>query len=149
MPSNSLAARAADVSTPPTPTLEARLRDLVTHHLGLEADQLVGFVSRIDDLGGEPDAPPIHARAWLGAPGARGPRLGRMFRVDPYSLQVLIDDARRIGRGARLDLVVSASSPAAHVAAIRRRLAVLGRRGVDVRVRLQRKRRSYSFLYAL
>jgi hypothetical protein len=48
-----------------------------------------------------------------------------------------------------LDLVVSASSPAAHVAAIRRRLAVLGRRGVDVRVRLQRKRRSHAFLYAL
>jgi hypothetical protein len=149
MPSNSLAARAADVSTPPTPMLEARLQDLITHHLGLQADQLVGFVSRIDDLRGEPDAPPIHARAWLGAPGKRGPRLGRTFRVDPYSLQVLIDDARRTGRGARLDLVVSASSPAAHVEAIRRRLAVLARHGVDVRVRLQRKRRSYSFLYAL
>src|SRR5262245_1001375 len=109
MPSNSLAARAADVSTPPTPALEARLRDLVAHHLGLEADQLVGFVSRIDDLRGEPDAPPIHARAWLGAPGARGPRLGRVFRVDPYSLQVLIDDARRVGPRARLHLVVPAS----------------------------------------
>src|SRR4029453_5517777 len=117
MASSSLAAHAADVSTPPTPTLGARLRDLVTHRLGLNADQLVGFLSRIHDLGGGPEPPPVHARAWLGAPGARGPRLGRMFRVDPYALQVLIDDARRVGRGARLGLGGSANNPAAHIGA--------------------------------
>jgi hypothetical protein len=144
-----LAANAAHVSAPPTPTLEARLRDLVAHHLGLNADQLVGFVSRLDDLGGEPDPPPVWARAWLGAPGAHGPRLGRMFRLDPYTLQVLIDDGRRVGRGARLDLVVPGSTPGAHIDAIRRRLAVLARHGVDVRVRTQRRRRDYSFLYGV
>lgn len=149
MASSSLAARAAEVSTSPTPTLEARLRELVAHHLGLNVDQLVGFVSRLDDLRGEPDPPPVRARAWLGAPGAHGPRLGRVFRVDPYSLQVLMDDARRVGRGARLDLVVSTTTPGAHVEAIRRRLAVLGRHGVDVRVRIERRRRDYSFLYAV
>jgi len=140
-------ANAVRPTIPPTSTLEARLRALIAKNLGIDADQLVGYLSAIDHLAGEPDLPPVRARAWLGS-AMRGARLGRAFRLDPYTLQVLIDDARRMGRGARLDVVVARNTPAFLIGAIRRRLAALGRRGVDVRVRAERRRRDYSFFFA-
>jgi hypothetical protein len=148
MTPSSLSANAVRPTTPPTSTLEARLRALIAQNLGMNADQLVGYLSGIDDLAGEPDLPPVRARAWLGSAAMRGPRLGRVFRLDPYALQVLIDDARRMGRGARLDVVVARNTPGFVIGAIRRRLAALGRRGVEVRVRAERRRRDYSFLFA-
>lgn len=150
MTRSSIAARAAHTDVPSTSALEDRLRTLLgQHHLGLSADELVGYVSRIDDLGGEPDLPMVRVRASLVAYGARAPRLGRAFHLDPYTMQVLIDDARRAGRGARLDVVVASNTPGVHVDAVRRRLAALGRHGVDVRIRPERRRRDYSFLYAV
>ena len=147
MTPSSRSANAVRPTTPPTSTLEARLRVLVAQNLGIDVDQLVGYPS-IDDLAGEPDLAPVRARAWLGSAAMRGPRLGRAFRLDPYTLQVLIDDARRMGRGARLDVVVARNTPAFLIGAIRRRLAALGRRGIDVRVRAERRRGDYSFLFA-
>jgi hypothetical protein len=132
-----------------TPALEMRLRGLVAQHLGIHADQLVGYLSRLDGLSGEPDLPTVRVRTSLARHGARSGRLGRAFRLNPYTLQVLIDDARRAGRGARLDVVVGQNTPVALVAAIRRRLVALERRGVHVRVRLERRRRSYSVLLCL
>jgi hypothetical protein len=103
----------------------------------------------IAGLHGEPTegqpVPPVKVRAWLGPAGhARGPRLGRAVRLDAYTLQVLVDDARRAGPGARLDIVVTRDTPAVVTAAIQRRLAHLARRGVDVRVRPERRRRRHE-----
>jgi hypothetical protein len=132
----------------PTPALETRLRGLVAEHLGIHADQLVGYLSQLDGLEGEPDLPTVRVRTSLTRTDGRGTRLGRAFRLNPYTLQVLIDDARRAGRGARLDVVVGQNTPVALIDAIRRRLAALERRGVHVRVRPERRRRDYSFLFA-
>lgn len=140
-------AGAAHDTTMSTLSLESRLRGLIGEHFRIDADQLVGYVYRIRDLAGEPDVPPIRVRAWLG-PARRHARLGRSFHLDPYSLQVLIDDTRRAGRGTRLDLVVSRSTPAFALAALRKRLAALAQRGIDVRLRVERRRRDYSFLFA-
>ncbi len=145
---SSLSASARQSSVSPPPNLEARLRLLLGDHLGMSADQLVGYLTRIDGLVGEPDVPPVRARAWLGTPGTGGPRLGRTFRIDSYALQVLMDDARRAGRGARLDVVVGRNTPGFVIEAIRRRLAPLRRRRIDVRVRTERRRRGLSFLFA-
>jgi hypothetical protein len=120
----------------------------VAEHLGIHADQLVGYLSQLDGLEGEPDLPTVRVRTSLTRTDGRGTRLGRAFRLNPYTLQVLIDDARRAGRGARLDVVVGQNTPVALIDAIRRRLAALGRRGVYVRVRPERRRRDYSFLFA-
>jgi hypothetical protein len=113
----------------------------------MHADQLVGYLSGVDDLAGEPDLPVVRVRTSLARSTEKGPRLGRAFRLNPYTLQVLIDDARRVGRGARLDVVVGQNTPAFLIGAIRRRLAALERRGVQVRVRPERRRRDYSFLF--
>jgi hypothetical protein len=131
----------------PTPALETRLRGLVAEHLGIHADQLVGYLSHLDGLAGELDLPTVRVRTSLGRNDGRGARLGRAFRLNPYTLQVLIDDARRAGRGARLDVVVGQNTPVVLIEAIRRRLAALKRRGVHVRVRPERRRRDYSFLF--
>ena len=124
-------------------SLEARLRDLIAQTLGLDPDQLVGYLSR-SDLASEHDLLPVRARAWLGPSRTRGPRLGRVFFLDPYSVQVLIDDAQRAGRGTRLDVVLARRTPAIVIGGLRKRLAVLERRGVDVRVRTERPRRRTS-----
>lgn len=89
MTPSSRSAGAVRPATPPTETLEARLRGLIAERLDIEADQLVGYVYRIDDLSGEPDLPPVRARAWLGTGGRSGPRLGRVFRLEPYTMQIL------------------------------------------------------------
>ena len=121
-------------------SLEARLRDLIAQTLGLDPDQLVGYLSR-SDLGSERALLPVRARAWLGPTRTRGPRLGRVFILDPYSVQVLIDDAQSAGRGTRLDVVLARHTPAIVIGDLRKRLAVLERRGIDVRVRAERPRR--------
>lgn len=129
-----------------TPALETRLRGLVAQHLGIHADQLVGYLSRFDGLAGEPDVPTVRVRTRLARNDGRSGRLGRAFRLNPYTLQVLIDDARRAGRGYRLDVVVGQNTPVVLIGALRRRLVALERRGVQVRVRLERRRRDYSVL---
>ena len=148
MTPSSLSANSTSASRPPISALEHRLRELIARALGTHPDQLVGYLSDIDHLAGEPDVPPVRARAWLGSARTRGPRLGRVFRLDPYTLQVLIDDAQRSGRGARLDVVVARSTPTFVIAAVRRRLAPLTRRGIDVRVRSERRRPQASRLLA-
>ena len=122
-----------------TSSLEARLRKLIAQTLGLDPDQLVGYLSR-SELGSERDLLPVRARAWLGPARTRGPRLGRVFVLDPYSVQVLIDDAQRAGGGMLLDVMLARDTPASVVGDLRKRLAALERRGVDVRVRTERSR---------
>jgi hypothetical protein len=124
----------------PTSSLEARLRKLIVQTLGLDPDQLVGYLSR-NELGSERELLPVRARAWLGRARTRRPRLGRVFMLDPYSVQVLIEDAQRAGRGMLLDVVLGRDTPASVTGDLRRRLAALERRGVDVRVRMERSKR--------
>ncbi len=145
-------ALASDGSRATISLLEARLRALIAERLGVDGGAPAGAAGHtvedliaISGLHGEPTdgrgVPPVRIRAWLGpGRGARGPRLGRAFRLDPYALQVLIDDARRAGRGARLDIVVTRDTPAIAITVIQRRLAHLGRRGIDVRIRPERRR---------
>jgi hypothetical protein len=132
-----------------TPALETRVRGLVARHLGIHAAQLVGYLSRLDGLAGEPDLPTVRVRTSLVRRDTRSGRLGRAFPLNPYTLQVLIDDARRAGRGARLDVVVGQNTPVVLIDAIRRRLVALERRGVRVRVRLERRRRDPSVFLGL
>lgn len=136
------ATKSVQPGTSPGLTLEVRLGHLVRRHLSLDPDQVVGHLLRLDDQASETHPPPVRARAWLGPAGSRAPRLGRTFWLDGYSLQVIADDVRRLGREARLDLVVARSTPAAVIEGIRRRLASLVRRGIDVRVRIERRRRT-------
>jgi hypothetical protein len=149
MRQSTVSATAPRDTAAPTPALETRLRGLVAQHLGIHADQLVEYLSHLDGLAGEPDIPSVRVRTSLVRHGARSGRLGRAFRLNPYTLQVLIDDARRAGRGARLDVVVGQNTPVVLIGAIRRRLVALERRGVRVRVRLERRRRDYSVLLGL
>jgi hypothetical protein len=142
---------ALDITRPAISLLEARLRALIAERLGVAAGapHTVEDLVAIAGLHGEPtdgqSVPPVRVRAWLGPGGrARGPRLGRAIRLDAYTLQVLIDDARRAGRGARLDIVVARDAPAVVTAAIQRRLAHLAHRGVDVRIRPERRRRRHG-----
>ncbi len=148
----------SDVRPAMVSLLETRLRALIAERLGVDAGApRAAGARRVEDLiaiaglHGQPSdggrVPPVKVRAWLGTGGrARGPRLGRAFRLDPYTLQVLIDDARRAGRGARLDVVVARDTPAIAVALIQRRLAPLERRGIEVRVRPERRPRRHARL---
>src|SRR5262249_54371961 len=103
----------------------------------------------LDGLAGKPDLPTVRVRTSLVRHDTRSGRLGRAFLLNPYTLQVLIDDARRAGRGARLDVVVGQNTPLVLIDAIRTRRVALERRGVRVRVRLERRRRDYSVLRGL
>ena len=96
---SSIAARAAHTATPSTTALEARLRSLLGQRFGIGADELVGFISRPDNLAGEPDLPALRVRASLRAPGTGVPRLGRAFH--PRPLHPPGPDRRRATPGTR------------------------------------------------
>ena len=62
----------------------------------------------------------------------------RVERVDvltPYAIAIIADDAVHAGRGARLEVAMPPGTDVRGVAAVRRRFAGLGRRGVEVSVR--------------
>src|SRR5262245_23777540 len=67
--------------------------------------------------------------------------VARAETLTPYDLEVLLDDVRRAGAGARLDLELPADTDDAGVAATRGRLGPLVARGVDVSVRRARHNR--------
>ena len=61
--------------------------------------------------------------------------LERVGELTPYAMEAIAEDAARAGRGARLEVTVSATADDVDLAIIRDELARLERRGVDVRVR--------------
>jgi len=61
-------------------------------------------------------------------------RMIRVGALSPYAIEVVAEDALRLGPGARLEIAVTPSD-AKHLAAVRRRFAWLGRRGIAVAVR--------------
>ncbi len=67
--------------------------------------------------------PLVHAR--IGA-------LHRIGPLTPYLAQLIVDDVRRHGPGARVDILVGADLDATELETVRERLAGLGSRGVVV-----------------
>jgi|SoiMetStandDraft_2_1073263.scaffolds.fasta_scaffold224846_2 hypothetical protein len=72
-------------------------------------------------------AVPVWAR--LVSPGGA---LVRAELLTPYVVELLADDALRAGPDARLEIRLGPGADEADVARLRRELASLGRRGVDV-----------------
>lgn len=126
-----------------TPILEARLRALLDH-VGLHPDLLVGSVWHVHDLTGAPDIPPIRVRSCVWPRGGERGRLSRRFLLHPYDVELLMDDARHAGPGARLEVVVDRRTPASVSDTLRRRLASLSYDGVQVVVRVERDHRRRS-----
>lgn len=123
------------VRSPDAPTvfLEAPLRALLAP-VGLHPDLLVGSVGNADAMAGEPDLSAIHARCRIARRDVERGWLGRMIVLDAYGVDMLLDDARRAGPGARVDVRVDWRTSASAVEALRRRLAPLVRHGVRVRL---------------
>jgi acyl carrier protein len=80
----------------------------------------------------------LRTRLWT-PPFATSATLERVFALDPYALEIVLDDASHAGAGTRLDVIVDLSTPPGIVARVRGRLARLERRGVAVRVRRDRR----------
>jgi acyl carrier protein len=67
--------------------------------------------------------------------GSGRPTLERNEWLTPYVIEAIVDDALHAGRGARLEVSLAASAPAAEVARIAERFQMLSRRGIDVQIR--------------
>jgi acyl carrier protein len=76
----------------------------------------------------------VFARARVVPPGER---IGveRAGPLDPYTIEILTEDTRRAGRGARLEMELTEPTDEAGLAAARRWVAALVERGIDVSVR--------------
>jgi acyl carrier protein len=97
------------------------LLSVVTERLGIPtgrtgADRAPQFQATIDSLG-------------------RRPALYRTGRLTAYAAQCLLEDARRAGRGAQLDVLLATGASADDAAWVEDQLAPLGDRGIDVHVR--------------
>ena len=64
-----------------------------------------------------------------------GPALERIFWLDPYAVETVLDDVRHVAAGASLDVVVDSATPTSVLERIHQRLARFARRGVVVNVR--------------
>jgi acyl carrier protein len=73
----------------------------------------------------------LHTR--LSSPVA-GAATERVFWLDPYAIEILLDDAEHALAGTRLDVLVDPATPPAVLARLRERLSSLERRGIAVRV---------------
>ena len=75
----------------------------------------------------------IHSRL---VPADNGPAryLARADALTPYEIQLITEDAVRAGRGARLEIVVSAPTDRTIVDTLRDAFARLAERGVDVHI---------------
>jgi len=81
-------------------------------------------------------SPPIPVRTrFVTAIGRAASALERAVELTPYTVSLLVDDARRLAAGSRLDVVVPVDTPETGLAAVRRGLAGVERRGVAVDVR--------------
>lgn len=94
---------------------------------------LVATVSELARRAGAGGAP-VPFRAGLVAPDGVVGRFERAGLLTPYEGELLAADARRLGRGARLEVEVAPETPPAALAAIERRFAGLAAHGVNVLV---------------
>jgi hypothetical protein len=63
----------------------------------------------------------------------------RVFWLDPFALEVVVEDGERAVAGTRLEVQVDPATPASVIARVRARLARLQRRGISVDVRRARR----------
>lgn len=79
---------------------------------------------------------PIRASARvIPAEGSGRPIFERTEWLTPYAIESIVDDALHAGRGARLEMSLAASTPAADIARIAERFQALSTRGIEVQVR--------------
>ena len=79
---------------------------------------------------------PLLARVRIAPPAdRRSAPLERLTSLTPYALELLVEDALRAGRGACVEIDLSADSEPTNVAAAEARFAWLAERGITVRVR--------------
>jgi acyl carrier protein len=128
--------------------LAADSLDLVEIGLALEAecdvvldDHLLGSIRTyrelVDAVLAAPVLPPraaVFARTRVVPPG-HDIGVERVGPLDPYTIELLTDDARRAGPGARLEMELTEPSDQAGLTAARHWLADLVERGIDVSVR--------------
>jgi acyl carrier protein len=82
-----------------------------------------------------PDAGvPVRARFVSGV-GRAVSAIERVLLLTPYGASLLLDDARSLPSGTRLDVVVPRSTPDGTLVAVRRMLAGVERRGIALEVR--------------
>jgi hypothetical protein len=76
----------------------------------------------------------ILARLRLVPPGRGSGTLNRVLVLTPYGMETILADARRTGRGTRVDVAVPAATPEPALAALRSILATLVAGGINVRL---------------
>ena len=79
----------------------------------------------------------LRTRLWT--PRGEPATTERVFWLDPYAIEIVLDDALHARTGARLEVVVDAATPSTIVTRVRARLARLQRRGIVVDVRRARR----------
>ena len=153
-------------------SVEPVLRLLTAGQLGVDPEELSPEVSLMDDLAADSldldevrtygdlaalvtaaiaRCSPLAAaipygqtvRSSVVCPGG-STRVERVDVLTPYAIAIIADDAAHAGRGARLDVAMPPGTDVRGLAAVRRRFARLGRRGVEVSVHpapLSRQRR--------
>jgi len=67
--------------------------------------------------------------------GAKRPGLVRTEWLTPYDMETIAEDARRAGRGARLDVVLPVETGAAEAVAVEERFSRLRDRGLGITIR--------------
>lgn len=77
-------------------------------------------------------AVPFRARIRTGEQGPGAIRIAGW--LTPYELETLAQEARGMGRGARLELTLGANASEGRLEWVRRRFAGLGNRGIEVSV---------------
>jgi acyl carrier protein len=75
----------------------------------------------------------VRTRLW--SPGGTAAAIERVFWLDPYAIEILLEDALHAQPGASLEVVVDAATSATILARVRGRLTRLQRRGIAVQVR--------------
>ena len=135
--------------------VEPRLRQLVADRLGVEACELTPEVSLLDDLAADSldlvdmtlelmrrarradgTGDPLAMWARVLPPGGDTSRtLERAGWLTPYTVETLVEDASRMGRGARLELTVDVGTPDDELTHVQEQFSRLGTRGVQVAVR--------------
>ena len=95
--------------------VEERVRALVAEHLGI-------------DRGASASGRRDH-------PGARGGDLRRAGPFTPYTRELVVEDALRAGRGARLELTLPAATDDATLATVHEWFGRLVERGIELSIR--------------
>jgi len=90
-------------------------------------------VDRHHYLPGAADAP-LLARLRIAPPDPASGTLTRVLVLTPYGLETIAADARRTGRGTRVQIEVPAATRDPELATLRSTLAALAATGISVRV---------------